>query len=200
MQFGLRTAPKGRSEPRPVKFIATCRGSYAANMYSQYLLSGSWIRFHNFQAHKVQPAWFMPSHQHYITMIPSSSTESVWGFECKNIVRECCHGWPFILKDGVQPTLCRWVFEINFQKTPTSILKSCLLWRLQCLWGTANHDSEPPWSIGAPRHVSLGGQPPASNQFSFCRTKKHMLHLKRSMKNHKKMHVPRFIVPNAFSN
>lgn len=78
---------------------------------------------------------------------------------------------PFILKDGVQPTLCRWVFEINFQKTPTSILKSCLLWRLQCLWGTANHDSEPPWSIGAPRHVSLGGQPPASNQFSFCRTK-----------------------------
>ena len=79
---------------------------------------------------------------------------------------------PFILKDGVQPTLCRWVFEINFQKTPTSILKSCLLWRLQCLWGTANHDTEPPWSIGAPRHVSLGGQPPASNQFSFCRTQK----------------------------
>lgn len=106
---------------------------------------------------------------------------------------------PFILKDGVQPTLCRWVFEINFQKTPTSILKSCLLWRLQCLWGTANHDTEPPWSIGAPRHVSLGGQPPASNQFSFCRTKKHMLHLKRSIKNHKKM-VPRFIVPNAFAD
>lgn len=99
---------------------------------------------------------------------------------------------PFILKDGVQPTLCRWVFEINFQKTPTSILKSCLLWRLQCLWGTANHDTEPPWSIGAPRHVSLGGQPPASNQFSFCRTQKtHAAFEKvheKSQKNGAKIH------------
>ena len=64
MQFGLRTAPKGRSEPRPVKFIAIQR--VICHMYSQYLLGGSWIPKKK-QLSQLSGAWGSTSLVHAIT-------------------------------------------------------------------------------------------------------------------------------------
>ena len=51
--------------------------------------------------------------------------------------------------------------EINIQKSLTSMVFVSVA-RPQCLWGTADHDAEPPRSIGAPRHGLFGGAPPTA--------------------------------------